>query len=445
MEMQGTWFAHWDSRADKSICYGSSPWSPDGDAENAPRAGVCGGGGVGFLQRLWSPPGRPAPNATSCAQTGAGEILAGAGRRSVLPAQFEIANVHYLAGTDCDPVMAARFGVAKCGDLLDEPKDCGTGGLCAGDAGYPGADPDGTERDGQPDWFHDCGVDRICPDNIPETDNPGTGVDGSADGIDNVGDGVRDDGVHVAPDLGERDGLFQAAWIAGFGNSRPAIGVHEDIDVRCLALRFRDTTAVSCSLDAEGFFNEEVERVREKLRLRHSSLDVDYLDVSSTHTHEAVDTLGQWGFANPIPLTPGRLLITGPAGELLYDHNAFVVDKIVAAAAEAVTSLRPARITMSQGGTGAAGFIRDSMDPQIIGDTLTVAEARTKDGDEVISAPSTGATTPRCSPGTTPCFPRILPGRSAATLSAGSLSSLATLPGRAGAAWPSTSKGPWAG
>lgn len=328
------------------------------------------------------------PGSPGCLTEDEDTIQAGAARRSILPLGFEIANPAYLKSTGCDPIYLQRFGVDRCGELPnEEPGNCGTDGLCPGDPGYTAPDSNGTERDqtsgatsyaARQDWFFDCGLDRICPTTmfgrqvthagaIPEPESV------RSNGVDDDGDGAVDEGEYPGPDSGEGDGIFQAVWIAGFGTNRPAVGSAEDVDVRCLALRTAQTTAVVCSLDVVGFFNEEIVSAREKLRERHPEAEVDYLAVQSTHTHENVDTMGQWGRATPVPITPGRL----------EGHNAFIVDQIVEAAAEAAGSLRPARLVQTQVRTGL-DLLRDSRDPQVLDDTMTVVEAREAQGGNTI-------------------------------------------------------------
>ena len=87
-------------------------------------------------------------------------------------------------------------------------RDCGEDGLCPGDEGY--VEPD--NKEGNAEWdksvevFLDCGCDQLCP---------------------------GDEG-YVGPDEGEGDDIFQASWIAGFQNARPANGVHDDIWARAI-------------------------------------------------------------------------------------------------------------------------------------------------------------------------------------------------------------------
>ncbi|MBI5496289.1 MAG: hypothetical protein HY904_14805 [Deltaproteobacteria bacterium] len=339
------------------------------------------------------------PGSPGCLAEGEAEILAGAARRSILPRGFEIANPHYLKSTGCDPFYQQRFGVDRCGELPDgTPRDCGTDGLCVGDPGYTAEDADGSQGDGEQDWFYDCGLDRICPQvlggrvtasNTPEPEAL------RSNGVDDDGDGAIDEGDYPGPDEGEGDRRFQAAWIAGFGNNRPALGVLDDVDVRCFALRTNATTTVHCVVDTVGFFYDELARcpseelqpdgggecaledrwgARTKLRQRHPEADVDYLSMSSTHTHESVDTMGQWGRADPVPVYPGRL-----AG-----HNDFITTQLADAAAEAVANLRPARLLAWTAKTGAAGFVRDSRDPQVVDDAMTLVEAQSLPAHEPI-------------------------------------------------------------
>ena len=61
-------------------------------------------------------------------------------------------------------------------------------------------------------------------------------------------------------DEGEEDGEFQAAWLAGFQNGRPANSVHDDIWSRTVVLRQGDTTVALVSLDVVGFFYDDVEK-----------------------------------------------------------------------------------------------------------------------------------------------------------------------------------------
>ena len=114
------------------------------------------------------------------------------------------------------------------------------------------------------DEFDDCGLDRLCPE---------------------------DDG-YSAPDEGEGDGLFQALWLAGFGNSRAMSGIGDPIWARATVLEQGETSLGVVSIDVVGWFYDEVLELRQAVK---DELGLDHVIVSSTHVHEAPDTLGQWG------------------------------------------------------------------------------------------------------------------------------------------------------
>jgi len=113
-------------------------------------------------------------------------------------------------------------------------------------------------------WL-DCGCDRLC---------------------------AGDDG-YPGPDEGEGDDDFQAFWLAGFHNGRPASGVRDDIWARTLVFDQGDTRVAIVALDVVGWFYDEVLRSRQDLAA--TDLGIDLLVVHATHNHEAPDTLGIWG------------------------------------------------------------------------------------------------------------------------------------------------------
>ena len=99
------------------------------------------------------------------------------------------------------------------------------------------------------DTLNDCGCDRLCP---------------------------GDEG-YLGPDDFEGDGKLHAAWMAGFGNGRPAAGVRgEDVGLpgvgegdglwaRGVVLKKGNTTVAIVALDAVGWFNGDVLAVRQLL------------------------------------------------------------------------------------------------------------------------------------------------------------------------------------
>ena len=164
-------------------------------------------------------------------------------------------------------LQAGAAAVSITPTCFEQWLDCGRDGICPDDEAWVEAD----EGEGDSEWhkaseaFLDCGCDQLC-----EGDEGYPGVD-----------------------EGENDGEFQAAWLAGFQNGRPANSVHDDIWSRTVVLRQGDTTVALVSLDVVGFFYDDVEELRELVVAE--GLDVDHVMISATHNHEAPDTLGQWG------------------------------------------------------------------------------------------------------------------------------------------------------
>ncbi|RMG10862.1 MAG: hypothetical protein D6729_18880, partial [Deltaproteobacteria bacterium] len=316
---------------------------------STPDGGSDGGSGP-------TPPAFYCPGSEGCPSAD-GPLVAGAAAIPITPSGFEVPRLEYLEreGDRCDVGM-------RCGELSEKAfDDCGADGLCSGDPGYPGPDADGTEGDGIYDFFDDCGRDRICPD-----DPAYTGPD--ADGT-------------------EGNGLFDGLWLAGFGNNRPAVGVHDDIWARAVVIGRGETLVAIAYLDLVGFFYDDVLRVRERIAQRAPEIAsrLDYVFIGSTHTHEAPDALGQWGMALPPNYVPAVGLpeaYRSGVNALWWDE---VLDKTAEAIVQAAESTRPARARVAQGRTGAEGLVRDSRDPRIIDDTLSVLELLDAEDGSVIT------------------------------------------------------------
>lgn len=86
-------------------------------------------------------------------------------------------------------------------------------------------------------------------------------------------------------------------YIAGFGNDRQATGYNDRLWARGVVIDGRGGRIALVALDLIGYFNNQIEIVREMV-----GDDIDYLIVQSSHSHEGPDTLGIWG---PDELTTG--------------------------------------------------------------------------------------------------------------------------------------------
>lgn len=213
---------------------------------------------------------------------------------------------------------------------------------------------DNGEYDSSDESYYDCGCDHLCE---------------------------GDDGYPGA-DEGEGDGRFQAVWLAGFQQGRPMNGVHDDLWARTVVLRQGETTVSITSLDVVGFFNDQVEIIREAVA--SAGLDVDHAIVTSTHVHEGPDTMGMWG---PSFAQSG----VDP------DYMAYIHSQVVASIADALSGLEPATLRVGQADTsttsaekGTRNVVRDSRDPVIIDEELYAARLFGADGATIATLVSWG-------------------------------------------------------
>ncbi len=182
----------------------------------------------------------------------------------------------------------------------------------------------------QGDTFDDCGCDRLC-------------------------DG--DDG-YPGPDEGEGDGVFQAIWLAGSSHGRAMNEIHDDLWARAVVLSQGETSLAVVSIDVVGYNRGRVESILQTVR---GTTDVDYVLISSTHTHQGPDTMGLWG---------SGLTTTG----IVDSYFPRVEEAIVAAIEEAAGSQVPVDVRVGEydvqdaefDGKGIGNFINDHRDPVVI-------------------------------------------------------------------------------
>lgn len=96
--------------------------------------------------------------------------------------------------------------------------------------------------------------------------------------------------------------LDRPVFIAGFGNNRTAVAVHDPIWVRCLLISDGKTNVAFVGVDFIGLFYEpDVVAIRN--RVQHLTKRPVTVLIASTHNHEGPDTLGLWGAT---PFQTGR-------------------------------------------------------------------------------------------------------------------------------------------
>lgn len=281
------------------------------------------------------------PGDPDCPASDINTLQAGASAQPISDLGFEVPLEAYLRSMGCSDAQPG-----PCGQLSDAAlRNCGTDGLCPDDPGYMAPDADGTEgdvnADGDPiyDYYRDCGLDGLCP--------------GDAD--------------YVAPDEGEGNGRFDGLWLAGFGTNRPATGVRDPAWARTVAIEQGEILVTLTSIDAVGLFYDDIEAIRALARAELArvdpALDIDFMLISSTHSHEVPDTMGQWGGE----VAPGGLPMTSGISPRYMAH---LRARAAASIVEAIQARRPVTAEVGSVQTGAAGLVRDSRPPIIIDDTL---------------------------------------------------------------------------
>lgn len=207
-------------------------------------------------------------------------------------------------------------------------------------------DIDGNDTWSSDEPTFDCGCDQLCPDDVG----------------------------YPGPDEGEGDGVFQAAWLAGFQTRRPARGVRDASEglrgegdgllAHAVVLKQGDVTLAVVNTDAIGWFYTDTLLLREEVAA--AGLDVDHVILQANHTHISPDTMGIWG-----PSTTK----TG----LDLSHVAYVRETAVSLIAEALQ--RAVAVDMSIGRVdtrtyherGSANLITDTRDPWIVYPWVNVA------------------------------------------------------------------------
>lgn len=178
---------------------------------------------------------------------------------------------------------------------------------------------------------------------------------------DDNGDGEWESGEAFVDKNGNN--IFDAVWLAGFGNGRPATSVHAPIWVRSIVFEWNDIRLAIVTVDCVGWMANAADATREMLP---ASLGIDHLIMQATHVHEAPDTLGLWG---------RKELESG----LDPDYMQSIREKSVQAVSDAVDALEPVTMsyavtqTLDPGGS-ARPYVGDGRDPNILDPTLTVVQ-----------------------------------------------------------------------
>jgi len=160
------------------------------------------------------------------------------------------------------------------------------------------------------------------------------------------------------------NGKFDAYWLAGFQNRRAANGVHDSIWARTIVLDDGTTRIALVSLDAIGFFHDQVVEVRKRLP---KELRIDYCMIASTHVHETPDLMGIWG---PSELKSG----------VNKEYLEMVINQTVKSVELAINDLEPVSLHFSMNKDDAMPLVTDTRKPIVHDPGIYIIQAKRENG-----------------------------------------------------------------
>jgi hypothetical protein len=167
---------------------------------------------------------------------------------------------------------------------------------------------------------------------------------------------------------GNGNGSFDPVWMAGFQHNRPARGVHDPLWARTMIISNGENKIALTVIDAIGFGADDILTVRKKVPV---NLNIDYVVVMSTHSHETPDLVGLWGKS---PLSSG----------VNKAYTKQVQDGILASIIEANHKMRPAIITVGHDLTGAVHLVEDSREPLVMDPRVNILQAIDAESDTTL-------------------------------------------------------------
>lgn len=113
------------------------------------------------------------------------------------------------------------------------------------------------------------------------------------------GEPFEDDEGNTALDASSK-GKYDGIFIAGFGQNRIATGKYDDYWARAVVIEAGATKFAVVSIDVLGYYSRmKYYGLEEIKKLLPKNLGVSDILLTSTHNHEAPDTIGAWG-VNPL-------------------------------------------------------------------------------------------------------------------------------------------------
>jgi hypothetical protein len=162
---------------------------------------------------------------------------------------------------------------------------------------------------------------------------------------------------------------FDAFWLAGFHDNRPAMSVHDDLWARAILFEDGSTRVAMVVIDAIGFFHDNVIEVRNMVAAKPWA--IDHVIISSTHCHEVPDLMGLWG--------PGP-----PHSGVNPEYLQMVKERIVEAIGAAYEQRQEAYLQIGRIDSTARDLVRDSRPPRVMDDAIHLMQIRSTANDSLL-------------------------------------------------------------
>jgi len=189
-----------------------------------------------------------------------------------------------------------------------------------------------------PDWDGPITPSGVWGEEFTDTDGNGRW---------DQGEPFVDDPVNTALDPGSAE-KYDGIFLAGFGNDRIASGCHDDLWARVIVLQGPTKKVALVSVDFVGeLLHGKYYGFSYARDLVDPALGLDAIVFSSTHVHEAPDTIGLWGVSE---FSDGK-----------FPRYLQFVDRQVARAIDAAAApgaLRPATVVAARTDPSAAAELR---------------------------------------------------------------------------------------
>ncbi|MEK6299659.1 MAG: neutral/alkaline non-lysosomal ceramidase N-terminal domain-containing protein [Acidobacteriota bacterium] len=120
-------------------------------------------------------------------------------------------------------------------------------------------------------------------------------TDSNHNGRWDTGEPFEDDPVNSGIDQSSKD-KYDGVYLAGFGKNRPAAGKHDDLWARAIVIEHEKKRIAIVSIDLIGYYSKaNYYGSGEIQKLIDPQLGIAEVLITSTHNHEAPDTIGAWG------------------------------------------------------------------------------------------------------------------------------------------------------